>query len=201
MPKLSIIIPSKNELFLFHTIEDIFSKGHGDFEVIAVLDGYWPAQMPKEHKNLVLLHHGTGQGMRSSINDGVSIARGKYLMKCDGHCMFAEGFDETLIKECEDNWVVVPRRLSLDAERWEPKPDRAPIDYHFLSYPYEKPEEIGMHGQPWPERAKERKDILLDDEMSSQGSCWFMSKKHFDRLLGGLSSVGYGTFVQEFQEI
>jgi glycosyltransferase involved in cell wall biosynthesis len=201
MPNLSIIIPAKNELFLFQTVEDIYQKAQGDIEVIVVLDGYWPTQMPLDHKNLTLLHHGYGMGMRTSINDAASIARGKFLLKCDGHCMFAEGFDETVTKECEDNWVVVPRRHSLDAERWEIKPERPAIDYHFLSYPYEKPQEIGMHGQPWAERAKARKNELLDDEMSSQGSCWIMQKKHFDGVLKGLSTEGYGTFVQEFQEI
>jgi hypothetical protein len=75
------------------------------------------------------------------------------------------------------------------------------VDYHYLSWAYAKPEEIGIHGAPWNERARERKDILLDDEMSSQGSCWFMTKRHFTECLGGLSEVGYETFVQEFQEI
>jgi hypothetical protein len=37
--------------------------------------------------------------------------------------------------------------------------------------------------------------------MSSQGSCWFMPINHFKKNLKGLNPEGYGTFVQEFQEI
>jgi glycosyltransferase involved in cell wall biosynthesis len=201
MSKVSIIIPSRNELFLFPTVEDIFRKAHGDIEVIVLLDGYWPSPLLNEHKNLTLIHRGIDRGMRDGINSAASIAKGDYLMKCDAHCMFAEGFDEELKRNCARNWVVVPRRYSLDAERWDIRKEKAPVDYHYLSYPWAKPEEIGMHGEVWKERAETRKDIMIDDEMSSQGSCWFMTKKHFQRFLGGLSEVGYGRFVQEFQEI
>lgn len=204
MPKISIIIPAKNERFLFETVEDIYRKSTEDIEVIAVLDGYWPeaSRLPKEHKTLSYLHFGEGRGMRAGINAAAAVARGKYLLKCDGHVMFAEGFDAELLKECGRHDVVVPRRYALDAEKWEVKTDRRAIDYHYLSYPYAKPDEIGMHGQPWFERAVARTEILIDEEMSSQGSCWFMRKHHFDTCLGGaLEEAGYGSFVQEFQEI
>ena len=41
-PLVSIIIPSRNEPFLQHTIDDILAKAAGEIEVIVVLDGYWP---------------------------------------------------------------------------------------------------------------------------------------------------------------
>lgn len=122
-------------------------------------------------------------------------------MKLDAHCMVAEGFDDVLIADCDQDWVVIPRRYSLDPEKWDiAKNGKAPVDMHYLTYPYLKPEEIGMHGQVWKERAKERIDILIDDEMSSQGSCWFMHKEYFWKF-GGMSCDGYGDFVQEAQEI
>jgi glycosyltransferase involved in cell wall biosynthesis len=201
MSKVSVLIPSRNEPFLFPTIEDVFQKAHGDIEVIAVLDGYWPSPLPKEHKNLTLIHRGVDRGMRDGINSAVAVAKGDFLLKCDAHCMFEDGFDEILKKDCEKHWVVVPRRYSLDADKWERKMEKTPIDYHYLSYPWAKPEETGMHGEVWKQRAAERKETMIDDEMSSQGSCWFMTRKHFWDLLGGLSEVGYGRFVQEFQEI
>jgi hypothetical protein len=58
-----------------------------------------------------------------------------------------------------------------------------------------------MHGEEWRQRAGERKDILIDDEMSSQGSCWFTTRKWWKRGFGPLRVEDYGTFVQEFQEI
>jgi glycosyltransferase involved in cell wall biosynthesis len=202
MSKVSVLIPSNKERFLSKTVDDIFNKAVGEFEVIVYLDGYWPDPPLKERPELIILHGDQVVGMRPGINAAAAAATGKYLCKCDAHVMFAEGFDEVLKKDCADDWVVIPRRVSLDAEEWKiDVTGKAPVDYHFLSYPWHKPLETGMHGTVWNERAKARKDILIDDEMSSQGSCWFMTKYHFDNFLGGLPNEGYGNFVQEFQQI
>ena len=60
-----------------------------------------------------------------------------------------------------------------------------------------------MHGVEWYERQRQRSDSKydIDDTMSMQGSCWFMTKNHFDNFLHGLNEEGYGTFSQESQEI
>lgn len=205
MSIVSIIIPSRNELFLPQTINDLITKASGEIEVIAVLDGYWPNPQLLDHKNLVLIHRSSPLGMRAAINSAASIAKGEYLMKCDAHCMFAEGYDEVLKTSCDDNWVIIPRRFSLDAENWKiDENGKPPRDYHYLDYPHwDKPHDAGMHGVEWPERGRQRSDPTydIDDNMSCQGSCWFMPKVHFDGFLHGLSEVGYGTFTQEFQEI
>ena len=203
MDKVSVLIPTRNEIFLTKTIDDIFNKARGEFEVIVYLDGYWPDPPLKERPGLIILHGETCIGMRGGINAAAAAATGKYLIKTDGHCMFEEGFDEVLKAECDGDWVVIPRRRSLDAENWiiDLTNKKAPVDYHFLSWAWAKPNELGMHGTFWNERARTRLNILLDDEMSSQGSCWCMTKNHFINFLGGLSEVGYGNFVQEFQEI
>ena len=208
--KLSVIIPSRNELFLPQTINDLLTKASGEIEVIAVLDGYWqhekwdPPFLP-DHKNLTILHRGYSRGMRNGINSAAAIATGKYLMKVDGHCMFAEGYDEILKADCDDNWVVIPRRKRLDAENWCPRDDgRKDIDYEFLSYPYWKPEEVGIHGTVWGKRMEERfnkPEYDIDDNMSFQGSCWFTTLDHYWKRIGGLQEEGYGTFIGEPQEV
>ena len=204
MTEVSVIIPSRNELFLKRTVEDLLEKG-SDIEIIAVLDGYWPDPPLDDDKRLVQLHKGKAMGMRAAINSAAAIAKGKWLMKCDAHCMFAEGFDLILADNCDMDWVMIPSRYSLDAENWciekNGKPRR---DYHYLCYPDpNKGEDKGMHGVEWFSRCKERSapEYDIDDEMSSQGSCWFMSKHHFDDFLHGLNEYGYGSFAQEFQEI
>ncbi|NOT28823.1 MAG: glycosyltransferase family 2 protein [Planctomycetes bacterium] len=202
--KVSILIPSRNERFLPQTVADVLSKARGEVEVIVILDGYWPEPPLLQDSRLNVIHRGAARGMRPAINAAASIAKGDYLMKLDGHCMVAEGFDEALKAECADNWVVVPRRHRLDAENWS-RTDygKPPIDYHYLSYPLEHPDDIscGLHGAVWPERTKSRTAILMDDEMSSQGSCWFTSRAWWQRMLGPMEVQNYGTFVQEFQEI
>ena len=202
MAKVSVLIPTRNEMFLSKTVDDIFNKARGEFEVVVYLDGYFPDPPLREREGLKIVHCPEAKGMRPGINAAAAAATGKYLMKLDAHCMMDEGFDVKLQADMEDNWVVVPRRYSLEPEDWKIKETgKAPVDYHYLCWPWNKPEEAGMHGEVWRERAKKRLDILIDDEMSSQGSCWFMTKDHFDNFLEGLPNEGYGNFVQEFQQI
>jgi len=199
--KTSIIIPSRNERFLPQTIDDIYAKFTGEFEVFAFLDGYWPSPPLPERPNLHILHVAPTRGMRNAINSAAAIARGEYLMKCDAHCMFAQGFDEDILKDIEDDWIVIPRRKRLDGENWKVrdvgKPD---IDLHYLSSPLTNKDGFSMHGCIWPQRDRERLDVLIDETPSFQGSFWLMSRRHWD-WLGGMSEEGYGGFTQEPQEI
>jgi len=199
MAKVSIIIPSRNEQFMPKTVEDIFAKATGEIEVIVIKDGLCHTPLPNK-PNLEVFDFIHPLGMRHAINFAAKEATGKYLLKCDAHCMFAEGFDEALQADCDGDWLVVPRRMKLDAETWTIRDPQHMVDYEYLSYPYEKPDEIGMHGRQWPERARERKDIQIDDDMSFQGSCWFMPRDYFWKL-GPMQEEGYGTFMQEPQEL
>jgi glycosyltransferase involved in cell wall biosynthesis len=206
MAKVSVVIPSRNERFLNETINDVFDKASGDVEAIAVLDGYWPDPMPQARKNLILLHHGTPRGLRAASNEGVGIAKGKYILKIDAHCMFQKGYDEILQANMQPNWVVIPRRHSLDPINWAIENNgKPPRDYHALCFPDPKKDhDWGMHGIEWPQRVKERMNNSaydIDDTMSCQGSAWFMEKKWFTDFLHGMNEHGYGTFAQEFQEI
>jgi len=198
--KVSVIIPARNERYMPQTVADIFAHATGDVEVIVILDGYWPDPLPPDDPRLILIHRTQPRGMRDGINSAAAIAKGKYLLKCDAHCLFSEGFDEALQAECADNWVVIPRRYSLDAENWKCA-EKEPIDYEHLFYPYAHPEEPGLHGRPWLQRGRERRDILVDENLSFQGSCWFTTAEHFNKRIGGLSQVGYETFMGEPQEI
>ena len=204
MSKVSIVIPARNEPFLNKTIDEIYTKATGEIEVIAVLDGVIPEVLPKERPNLTLIKWETAKGMRPCINDGAAIATGKYLMKIDAHCALDEGFDEKLAEDCDEDWVVIPRRYSLADETWTPR--RAPIDYMYLSFP--DPEKIGdwggsgYHGKLWQERNydPDLKDVLIDGAMSFQGSCWFMHHNYF-YYLELMDIERYGPFWQEAQEI
>lgn len=208
---LSIIIPARNEIFLQKTIQDILAKAKGPIEVIPVLDGYWcdPSEIVEDPR-VHYLHFGESRGMREVINSGARIAQGEFLLKCDAHVMFEEGFDlklkegvpvyKSMIEDGSDAFIVIPRRKRLDAEAWEVqdvgKPD---VDYEYLSSPaYD-----GAKGNIWTERALERTDSKydIDENITFQGSCWFMTHNHFTNRLGGMDETGYGTFVREAQEI
>lgn len=199
MTGLSIIIPSRTDTYLRQTVNDLFDKAEGDIQVIVVLDGYWPSNFSWVNTKVTIVHHGTlsnNKGMRFSINSGMSIAKGDYVMKLDEHCMFDKGFDKKLIADCGDDWVVVPRRYRLDAETWKVIEDgRPPIDYMFIEN-----KDGYLHGTIWGQRAEERKDILIDDLMTFQGSCWFLKKSYWEKI-GPMDDENYGPFANEAQEI
>ena len=202
MSRVSVLIPSRNERFLTQTIRDVLDKAAGDIEVVVALDGYDTPLV--DDPRVKVVKHRDAEGMRASINDAASLATGDFLLKCDAHCMFSEGYDKVLARDCDETWVVVPRRFSLDAERWAiDENGKPPRDYHYLCFPAKgKPHDEGMHGVEWWGRGKERRapEYDIDDNMSAQGSAWFMPRKHWLRL-GGMSEHGYGKFAQEFQEI
>ena len=188
MTLLSIVIPSRNEKYLKQTIKDLLSKATGDIEIIAVLDGCWSEIV--ENERVHYIHFTESQGMRGAINAGVAVAKGKYIMKTDGHCMFDKGFDEKL-KECEKNWIVIPRRYALDVHNWkieERTDDKYPIDVMELN--------SDLQGVP----THKRKDDSIIDTESFQGSCYFLTKEYFNKL-NLLDEKQFTSFFNEAQEI
>jgi glycosyltransferase involved in cell wall biosynthesis len=200
--KVSIIIPSRNEIFLDKTVRDILQKASGDIEVFAVLDGYDRIEHPvlPEDPRLHVIVHDKPKGMRTSINTAAEQATGKYLLKSDAHCLFGEGFDEILQQDCEDNEIIIPRRYSLDAENWKLF-DKSPTDSMYYFYPLTEGHEPGLHGRAWNEHRASTQDVDIFETMTFQGSLWFMWKEHFTDRIGGMSNDGYETFMGEPQEI
>lgn len=203
---LSVVIPSRNEQFLHKTIKDILEKATQDVEIIAVLDGYWPPYNEMLSDNRVhYIHYSESIGMRGAINAGVAMAQGKYILKTDGHCMFAKGFDEVLKADHQDDWVQIPRRKRLEPEAWTLRDvEKTDMDYMFLTYPNEDPEWGGREfsGREWREKNQDQslKSVLIDDAMSFQGSAWFMTKEYFE-WLELMDEQTYGSFWKEAQEI
>ena len=194
---LSIVIPSRNEPYLQKTIQDLLTKASGEIQIIAVLDGYWEdIKKYVNDKRVTYIHFTNSRGMRNAINSGVSIAKGEYILKCDAHCLFDQGYDVKLIEDCREKTIVVPRRWALDPIKWEIelKNPKYPVDYMYLSNDY--------HGVVWEEKNKDEdlKIHVIDDLMSSQGSCWFMRKDYFYELELMDESL-YGSFASEFQEV
>lgn len=208
---LSIVIPSRSPQYLKKTVQGLLDNAEGEVEVIVVLDGIWPTpeEMPPDDARVHIIHHGEihgNYGMRASINLGMRIAQGEYVMKCDEHIMVDKGYDVKLAADCQDDWVVVPRRYRLNAEEWKLEEDgRPPVDYMYIAYPYERPYDrrCGLYGGGIDkQRTEERKYIMVDETMSMQGSCYFLHKDYWDELLpNGLDDVNYGPFNHEAQEL
>lgn len=202
---LSIIIPSKTEKFLMKTILDVLEKATGPIEVLPVLDGYEPPENeivndPRVH--YIRLPQASHTQKRHGINYAVSICKGDYVMSLDAHCMMAPGFDEVLKRDYEENSVVVPRRHRLDAENWclQTQVDkRPPIDYEYIMFRGLLVENEGLHGFKWDAKSLTKLDTPIDDIITFQGSCWFMSKKWFQER--GFMDLKYQGWGQEAEEI
>ncbi len=186
---LSVIIPAKNEPYLDKTIDSCFDMAEGEVEVIAVLDGYWPDVPIKDRKGLTLVHHTEGIGQRPATNEAARLARGKYLMKLDAHCIMDKGYDVKLAADCEYDWTVTPRRYGIIEKEWKRR-GGIKLDYMRLTCP-DEPGDMGLRSKHWSEFKKRplaQGDIT--DSMTCQGSCWFQYKDRFWEL-GGLDE-GYG---------
>lgn len=187
MSKVSIIIPSRNEKYLKKTVESIYKKATGDFEVIIGLNGKTQFEVPSDLPNLTIVQVSENIGLKPMINKLARLATGKYLYKSDSHCDFGLGFDEILQENMKDNWIVTPRFYVLNAEQWKVQDDRF-YDYFYLCCPFTDPRGLRFKaGGHWPELTKERLESHpeIDETPSIHGSGWFVNRDYFLNTLGG----------------
>jgi len=107
-----------------------------------------------------------------------------------------------LAKDCEDNMVVVPRRYKLNPKTWDREDDpngRPPIDYEYFMWQYIV-KKNRLAGYRWSSKSEEKKDILIDDIFTVQGSFFFMTRKWFDKI-GIMKLEGYTGWGQEGEEV
>ena len=119
---LSILIPSRNELFLKNTIEDILKNIEDDTEIIAVLDGQWSDPPIDQHERVTVVYIAKAIGQRAATNLACRLAKGKYVMKVDAHCSFDKGFDRKMLEAFEkvdDNVTMLPIMRNLWAFDWK----------------------------------------------------------------------------------
>lgn len=173
MEDISIIIPSYKEPYLNKTVDSLLDNATGPVQIISVEDD-------------------GSLGMRGAINKGLRHARGKYIMKVDAHCTFDNGYDEVLKRDCKENWLMIPRRYSLNAERWDRTMPTKVKDYHYISYP--------IDGAFYPIHWRKKNNKKIDDTMTFQGSCYFAHRKDFMKRVGYLDEK-YGSFGGEQIEV
>ena len=207
MSKVSIIIPSCNEAHEFspgvtvlqRTVQDIYEKATGEFEVIVGFNGP-PYQDFPDYPNLKTVKLPENIGIKTMVNILAIMATGKYIYKTDAHCSFGEGFDEILQADMEDNWIVTPRFYVLRGRTWEWQDDRH-YDYFYLSCPFTDPRGFRFKaGGHWPQRTAEREGnpkYDIDETPQFHGSGWFVEKGFFINKIGGYLSIDPMGHAQE----
>src|SRR3989338_1218977 len=122
MKDLSILIPSRCEMFLARTVEDILANIEADTEVIALLDGQWADPPIPHHERVNVVYVPQAIGQRAGTNLACKLSKAKYVMKIDAHCSFDKGFDRKMIEAFErtgDNVTMVPVMRNLWAFDWK----------------------------------------------------------------------------------
>lgn len=199
---LSVLVPSYKDPLLRKTVESILENSGPNTEVIPILDGYLTNDLPTDPRVKVISLE-ENKGMRGAINAGLFNATGDFIMKSDSHCHFAPNFDKVLMESCQENWLMIPRRYSLDEVRFDRNLDRPVTDYHYFGFPKENVYGFDLCVVPCHHHTKSRASILIDDTMAFQGSCWFANRKYFMDHVGFLddSPATYGTFAGDQAEI
>ena len=226
MRDLSVLIPSRNEMFLKNTIDNILENIEADTEVIAVCDGAWSDPPLKQHPRVHLLYYPNSIGQRAATNQAAKISTAKFIMKTDAHCAFDKGFDVKLMSDCEYDWTVIPRMYNLHAFDWKCKkcghqwmqgPKLTNCEKCNNSNPnnferviiwqpkWRKRTDFArfdsdLHFQYWADyknRPEAQGDIA--DVMCCVGACWFMHRERYWDI-GGLDE-GHGSWGQMGVEI
>lgn len=197
MPKVSVIIAARNERHLPRMVDHLFTRLAGDYEIIVIQDGP-PYQPIPERKRLRVFNLPEHCGLKPCINQAAQLATGEYLLKLDSHCAVSEGIDEVLPRDCEPNWMVVPRFYTLDEAAWAPR-DENHCDYWLLDCPLTDPKGYRFKaGGYWWERTKARAHITpIDETLTHHGSAWFVRRDFFLDKLKGMQTAGYGLSYME----
>ena len=171
--EISILIPSRNEIFLKNTIEDILKNTEADTEVIATLDGKWAEPPITQDKRVSIIYVPEAIGQRAATNIACKLSKAKYVMKLDAHCSFDKGFDRKMLegfKITGDNVTAVPIMRNLWAFDWK--------CYHcgWKKYQGPTPEKCGQCGKTDKIR---RKMMWVGKHNPQSTSYCFDSEPHF----------------------
>jgi glycosyltransferase involved in cell wall biosynthesis len=119
---ISVILPARNEIFLSGTIEKILEKRKAKTEIIAVLDGAWADPPIPQHPDVNVIYVPEAIGQRACTNLGAKLAKGKYIIKMDAHCLWDEEMDLKMLdffKQVGDDVVAVPIMRNLHMFDWK----------------------------------------------------------------------------------
>jgi glycosyltransferase involved in cell wall biosynthesis len=194
---LSVIIPSYKDPCLHQTIDSLLEFPNADVEIVPVIDGYELEKPLRDDPRIKPVYLANNVGMREAINIGVEQSSGEYIMRTDEHCKFGYGYADILTRSIKDNWIVTPRRYKLAIDTWKRTKDK-PYDHEklIISEKYNK-----FHGVKWKSRDRKRLSVPISEKTAMQGSCWVMTRKWWDKVIGRLQSEGYGTHYQDSVEM
>ena len=217
---LSIIIPARNEEFLSQTVNSILKNKRGNTEIIVMLDGKLASPGVVKHKDVTVVYFQESIGQRAATNQGVRLSNAKYVMKCDAHCTFDEGFDVKMMKDMQPDWTMVPTMYNLHVFDWvcpwcdnrlyqgkEPKECRRckrKMIKELIWKPRRSPETTAMRFDRnlkfryWSGYKRKQSGDLVET-MSLIGACWMLTRERYWKL--NMCDEGHGSWGQQGTEV
>lgn len=216
---LSILIPSRNEMFLKNTIDSILANIKGNTEIIVVCDGDWPVEPLPDHERVTMIRHSEPIGQRAATNEAARLSNAKYVMKLDAHCAVGEGFDVIMMEDMQDDWTMVPKMYNLHAFDWVcPNGHRRyqgptgvceqcgePTEKDVLWKAKPSPETTAMLFDNtlrfgyWGKYKTQQGSGDLVDTMSILGACWMLTRDKYWEL--DICDEGHGSWGQQGTEV
>ena len=183
-PKISIIIPVYNvEKYLCECIDSILNQTFHDFEIICVDDGSIDKTLEilRDYKNkderifILQQHH---SGAAEARNNGIKLARGKYVQFLDSDDYFEPTMLEELYNNAEiynaDLTVCSARKVNNDGEivesgnpLWPLYLDKVPLNQIFSPEDFSNDIFNLFCVVPWNKLIK--KDLIVDNDLKFQG--------------------------------
>jgi hypothetical protein len=120
--KISICIPARNEMWLKNTVEDILAHKEAETEIIVGLDGEWANPPLIQHPDVNVVYVGKSMGQRAITKTCAKLSKAKYIIKCDAHCSFDQGFDRKMLEffdKVGDDVTAVPIMRNLHVFDWK----------------------------------------------------------------------------------
>ena len=147
------------------TIDSLKENSTYKLEFIFLADGWTPEDMPDD---FIVKSYPEKVGVRVSLNEGVELASGEYILRLDAHCSMSKGWDLELVKHCKDDTICVSVIDVLIEETWE-------VKKHSYGFVYINP---SCEEKWWGRYPKQNKDIDCEPTMSFTG-CGWLCKRNF----------------------
>lgn len=203
MALISVIIPSRNETHLTHTVESILQNVAGEVEVLVLLDGWDLKPTPKVDEALVgrfhrqiegiremadkdqrirILHKEKSVGQRVFINEAAARMKGEFMLKIDAHCQISKNWDRELLKVGSPEVFVTTRMCSFDQENWTR--GQRKFDFCFLNN--------HLATLWWMEYGQRVRHEIISETMSFYGTVWFVHQDFWNKHGGYENLYGWG---------
>lgn len=173
-----------------------------------MLDGYSVPDAERVHDDRVryfeepeTLYSKKRQNVNKAIRE---YSNGEFVCWMDGHCSVDHAWDAKILEVLKNDpkMVIVPQRRRLDPFDWceQVQDHRKPhVDFeHFLWHGLR--DNHSLHGFRWDQLSIDRKDEMVSDIMTSQGSMFIMSKEWYLKC-GFFTDLGYQGWGQEAESV